>query len=205
MKNRAVLWALLLAGSSAQASDYSATQVTHADPRAQLAEQLKLYDTLCLKLFPNDAKLETELRNRSARAMTPDEVRLLLHDDPGAGWVLTGRTAVFKVTVEGPPFHACTVRTMTAAGYPDLQPYAHLRDRFEKGGAFSPTAQLDGTRQGVQTHLEAEHQLLPGGVTESLMMATVQVADPKSRAAGESNVDVRFVHQIVSPPDAPTS
>ena len=73
---------------------------------------------------------------RGATAMADAEVRIYLHGDPGRGWNIAGRTARFQLTVEAPPYHACAVRTMTAAGFPDMAPYRALADRFESGGGY---------------------------------------------------------------------
>ena len=72
----------------------------------------------------------------AAAAMSDAEVKSILHDDPGRGWTIAGRTAAFRLTVEAPPYHACGVRTNTVAGFPTMQPYQDLIARYEKGRTY---------------------------------------------------------------------
>ncbi|MES1202570.1 MAG: hypothetical protein ABUS57_14100, partial [Pseudomonadota bacterium] len=67
------------------ASNYSLPQ-TSAAPDAQLAEMLSLYEEICLRNFPDDAAVETAMSARHATTLSPREVRIYLHDDPGEGW-----------------------------------------------------------------------------------------------------------------------
>ena len=113
-KLRGLAMILLAALPSAAAAQYE-TLANPPDPAAQLAEQIELFDSVCLRAFPDDAAVARAMEGRGATPMGEAEIRIYLHDDPGRGWNLTGRTGTFRITVEAPPFHACGIRTMTAA------------------------------------------------------------------------------------------
>src|ERR1043165_9182807 len=135
MIKHASLFLSAFAMPSMAAAQYE-TPVNPAEPAAQLAELIGLYDSVCLRAFPDDAAVAGTVEAQGGTPMSTAEARIYLHDDPGRGWNLTGRTGTFRITVEAPPFHACGVRTMTAAGFPDMAPYRALADRFEAGGGY---------------------------------------------------------------------
>jgi hypothetical protein len=190
------LAAMLTAAMPAAAAQYE-TPVNPPAPAAQLAELIEIYDSACLRAFPNDGAVARAMTARGATAMDDAEVRIYLHGDPGRGWNIAGRTARFQLTVEAPPFHACAVRTMTAAGFPDMAPYRALADRFESGGgyrAFGPQSMEIGN---VHTTGAGERRVVRGG-TESLMVL-LSTPSEKTRDAAHSAVEVRFVHQFAPP------
>jgi hypothetical protein len=189
---------ILLGAMPAAAAGQYATPVNPPDPAAQLAELVEIYDTVCLRAFPDDAAVTRAMAARGAVPMGDAEVRIYLHDDPGRGWNLAGRTARFRLTVEAPPFHACGVRTMTAAGFPDMAPYRALADRFETGGGwrgFGPQRMDVGNVHSTGAGEQREGR----GGTEALMVFLSTPTD-KTRDAAHSAVEVRFVHQF-SPPN----
>jgi len=116
-----ILAAAMLAGP-AQPSPYR-PPANLPDPAAQRDEMIALYDEICLRAFPDDKAAGDAVARHGATPLTDAQVRVLLHEDPGIGWAVDGRTGRFNVTIEAPPFHACAVRTMTAAGFPDFGPY----------------------------------------------------------------------------------
>src|SRR3954464_821959 len=135
--------AIMAAGMPGAAAAQYETPVNPPDPAAQLAELIEIYDSACLRAFPDDGAVARAMTARGATAMSEAAVRAILRDDPGRGWDIEGRTARFRLILEAPPFHACGVRTMTAAGFPDMAPYRGLADRFEAGGdwqRFGPQA-----------------------------------------------------------------
>jgi len=173
------------------------TPVNPPDPAAQLAEMIALYDSVCLRAFPNDEAAARDMATRGAVPMSDAEVRSLLRDDPGRGWNVAGRTARFRVTIEGPPFHACGVRTMAAAAFPDMAPYRALAARFEAGGAYRSFGPQSMVVDNVDSTAAGERRD-DRGRTESLM---VFLGTPvaKLRDAAHSAVEIRFVHQIYAP------
>ena len=189
--------AILPAAIPAAAAAQYETPVNPPDPAAQLAEMIEIYDAACLRAFPDDSAVARAMAARGATAMSESEVRGILRDDPGRGWIIAGRTARFRLIAEAPPYHACGVRTMTAAGFPDMAPYRFLADRFEAGGgwqSFGPqTMEIDN-----QHSVGAGEQRDVRGSTESLMVF-LNTPDEKRRDAAHSAIEVRFVHQIYRP------
>jgi hypothetical protein len=194
MGRQGISAAILLAALPAAASAQYETLVNPPDPRAQLAEQLDIYDAICLRAFPDDAAVDQAMTARGAIALTPQQVRTHLHDDPGRGWTIQGRTGRFTVTVENPPFHACGVRTMTVAGYADMAPYRALADRFEAGGGFTPIPSISREIDNLTVTGAGEgRQGGPKGSETLLVVLTTP--SPSTRDAGHNAVEVRFVHQ----------
>ena len=171
-----------------------------ADPGAQLAEMLTLYEDICLKTFPDDAAVARALEARGAVAMTDAEVRSILHDDPGRGWRIAGKTAAFQLTVEAPPYHACGVRTNTVAGFPSMQPYQDLVARYGKGRTFQKVGPINQAVEGAQS-VGAGDMAMKGKLAEGLLVFTAQPL-PANRASAGDAIQVRFVHQLVDPRQA---
>jgi hypothetical protein len=186
--------ALLLAGLPAAARAQYETPVNPPDPGAQLAEMVELYDSICLRAFPDDAAAVRELDRRNAAPMSGPQLHTMLHDDPGRGWTVAGRTGRFSVTIEAPPFHACGVRALTVAGFPDMGSYRAVAERFEQGGnyrAFAPHSMVVGS---VRTTGGGEQRETTGGA--EALMVILTTPDDKVRDAAHSAVEVRFVHQF---------
>lgn len=192
------LAAIVAAAIPAAAAAQYETPVNPPDPAAQLAELVEIYDAVCLRAFPDDAAVARAMAARGATSMGDAEVRIYLHDDPGRGWNLAGRTARFRLTVEAPPFHACGVRTMTAAGFPDMAPYRAVADRFEAGGGYRSFGPQSMDVGNVHTTGAGEQRQVRGGA-ESLLVF-LSTPTEKTRDAVHSAVEVRFVHQF-APPD----
>ena len=193
MGRLSILAAAMVAGMPAAAAAQYETPANPPEPAAQLAEMIEIYDSVCLRAFPDDDAVARAMAERGATPMSDSEVRGILRDDPGRGWNLAGRTARFRLILEAPPYHACGLRTMTAAGFPDVGPYRALANRFEAGGwqNFGPQAMdLDN----VHSVAAGERHDVRGG-TESLMVF-LTTPDDKHRDAAHSAVEVRFVHQI---------
>jgi hypothetical protein len=183
--------AAALALAAPAAAQYE-TPVDPPDPAAHLTEMLEIYEAVCLTAFPDDAAVAREMAARGAEALSAADVRRYLHDDPGVGWRIAGRIARFDLTVEAPPFHACGVRTLTAAGFPDMAPYRALADRFEAGGGYRSFGPATMAARGVRTTGAGEQRATADGA-EALLAFVATPADP---APGQTAVEVRFVHQF---------
>jgi hypothetical protein len=167
------------------------------DPAAQLTEMLTLYDEICLKTFPDDAATVHALETREAVALSDAQVRVFLHEDPGRGWRIVGKTAKFILTIEAPPFHACGLRTNTIAGFPSMQPYQDLIARYESGRSLQKLAPVSREVVGTQT-VGAGETGMKGALAEGLLVFTAQPL-PANRAVAGDAIEVRFVHQLVDP------
>jgi len=191
--------ALILSGAAipaAAAAQYE-TPVNPPDPAAQLAEMIEIYDSICLRAFPDDEAVARAMTARGAAAMSEAEVRNLLHDDPGRGWNLAGRTARFQLTIEAPPYHACGLRTTTAAGFPDMAPYRALSDRFEAGGGYVGFGPI--SREVGDLHVSGGGEQRSTGRGGESLLVILTTPNEATRDAAHSAVEVRFTHQIYAP------
>jgi hypothetical protein len=183
--------------SNPEPSPY-APPVNAAGPAAQLAEMLDIYDSACLRAFPDERAVARVMADRGASALSDAQVRVYLHEDPGYGWRIAGRTGIFNLTIENPPYHACAVRTMTASGFPDLGPYQALARRYEAGRGFAPMRHMQFTRDNIEVAGGGEQRSTPDGGSESLLVI-VGTPIERFRARGDTAVEVRFTHQFARP------
>lgn len=172
-----------------------------ADPAAAtIADMVALYDEACLRTFPDDAALDRLMAQRKATALTPDQVRVTLHDDPGRGWVIRGKGKPVMVMLELPPFHACSVRALVGEGPHDLSGLRFATDAYKRthpGFAAEPV--FEGDRGGIHIRAENETRRLPDGGAEALMVIDQRVTDPAQLGPGQTAAPLRFVHQIRAP------
>ena len=118
-----LLAAMFVLAGRASAAPYDAL-ANPPDPVAQRDEMIALYDEICLRAYPDEDAAAAAAARHGGTALTAEQVQIYLHDDPGIGWAVDGRTGRFTVTIErSPPYRGCAVRTMTAAGFADLGPY----------------------------------------------------------------------------------
>jgi len=195
-----ILAAAMLAGP-AEVSPY-APPANPPDPVAQRDEMIALYDEICLRAFPDDSAAAAAAARHDATPLSQSEVRRFLHDDPGFGWQLRGRTGRFDVTIEqSPPYHACAVRTMTANGFADLGPYQSLATVYERGRGFQRITPLDREIRDLHVIGGGEQRVGPGNSSESLLVA-ITSASEAFRARGQTAIEVRFTHQYYGEADA---
>lgn len=168
---------------------------------ARLSRMTSLYEQICLKAFPDDKAVEALMTKLSARELTPDEVKVTMRDDPARGWNLEEDGSA-SVWLEFPPFHACSVR-WNAPEIGRLDEYRAVADRYEASiGGFRPIDPLDGDQGDIHIHAVGEQRILPNGTSESLFIFDQQITDARRRAARETGVVLRFVHQFAPPPPA---
>ena len=194
----AALAALPAGSAAAQEPDTYARPDPAPDAAAQLAEMTELYERVCLQVFPDDKAVDAEMTRRGGVRLSEAGVRYFLHADPGVGWHLKGRNGDFDITIEAPPYHACSVRARTTAGFKDWSPYRSAVDRFEKSGSFKTMKPQSFTADDVTTVAHGESkQLSDGGREAFLVLSATPVA--RIRKQGKDAVEVRFVHQLASP------
>jgi hypothetical protein len=190
----ALILALIAAAPAGALAQYQAPSPP-ADPAAQLAEMLDVYEAACLRAFPDDEAVAREMAARGAGALSEREVRIFLHDDPGRGWRIPGRTGPISVTIEAPPYHACGVRVMTAAGFPDMAPYRAVADRFEANGEFERISAVSLDHDDLRISAGGERRVRPEGGSETLLVILTTPAEGH-RDHGQTAIEVRFVHQF---------
>lgn len=191
--------ALALPAASAGAAPLTYNRPVPApDAAAQLAEMVVLFDEICLKAFPDDAAVAKAVTARRGTAMSAEDVRVYLHDDPGVGWHLIGRAAPFEITIEAPPFHACGIRTTAVAPFADMAPYKRLADAFETGVHPDKVGPMHGTVGNIDTSGGGEAWHRADGKNEALFVF-ISTPVAEIRAKGQDAVEVRLVHQIQDP------
>lgn len=182
---------------------FATLAVTAASPAEDVSRQermVALYDELCLQTFPDDAAIDRLMASKGATALTPEEVRVTLRDDPGRGWLLDDVGVSIQIMIEMPPFHACSVRWMSDSGFGDLRSYHSATDAFRgTRPGFGAPEPYEADIEGLHVTAITEQRDFPDGGAETLMLIEQRVADPARLAKGETRVSVRFVHQIVSP------
>lgn len=191
-----VRWTLLLAAAAASAAVGQSQDA--ADPAVE--RLVTLYDEVCLKTFPDDAAVDALMAAKGATALTPEEVRVTFRNDPGRGWLLEDGDRTIQIMLELPPYHACSVRRMTSQGFGDLTAYRAVAEAYKATRpGFAPIEPMETDMDGLHIRATGEIRSLPDGHSETLYLFDQQVIDPARRAAGETTVNIRFVHQIVSP------
>lgn len=192
--------AMILAGP-ASAAQYEPL-ANPPDPVAQRDELIALYDEICLRAYPDEDAAIRATTRYDVTSLSPEELRQFLHDDPGIGWELRGRTGRFVVAIErSPPYRSCSVRTMTANGFADLGPYQALAARYEQGRRFEPISRIDRTVRGLHVIGTGEILVDPDGSSDMLLVAIASASD-ESRARGNTAIEVRFEHQFYRSPAA---
>lgn len=167
-------------------------------PDPILQRMLALYDTVCLQAFPNDKAVDGLMTKTATRALTLEEIKVTLRDDPGRGWIVDDGDEHMQVMLELPPYHACSVRRMTASGFADLGAYEALSARFRSNHpGFAPTPPYEADVGDLHVHATGMLRPLAKGQAETLYVFDQHIKDPERRAKGESKINMRFVHQIV--------
>jgi hypothetical protein len=185
---------MLAVAAQATAPNTTTAPAPLTDPR--MAQMATLYDEICLRAFPDDGKLDKVVKAKGATALTPEEVRVTLVDDPGRGWRIADPGGDILVILELPPYHACSVRWSGPVGAPDWAPYQTVIAPYlaARGGwATLPPTQMD--RGDVHISATMTGRMDAGG-SEALMIFDQTPIDPARRAAPDAKADRRFVHQL---------
>lgn len=169
-------------------------------PDPAIARMVALYDEVCLKTFPYDDQVDALMTAKGAKALTAEQAKVTLRDDPGRGWSIEDGDKAIQVMIELPPYHACSVRRMTAGGLTDAAAYRTAIDRFKQTRpGFTTVAPIEMDREDLHIRASGEQRNLSGGSAETLLVYEQAVTDAKRRAAGETAINLRFVHQLVTP------
>ncbi len=169
-----------------------------ATAATDVARMAALYDEICLRTFPDDAALDRLMAAKKATPLSASDVRIILRDDPGRGWLLHDGAETFTVTLELPPFHACSVRAAhSSAGPTDLAPYQRVVASYAaRTGGFSTQPPMELDQSGIHIHGEMQTRALPNGDHDNLIVVDQRITDPSQLAAGTTSTPLRFVHQI---------
>ena len=165
-----------------------------------VAAMVSLYDEVCLRTFPDDAAVDRAMAKHKAIALTPEQVKVTLHDDPGRGWVVKGKGQPVMVMLELPPFHACSVRALAGDGPHDLTALKTVTEAYKRTHpGFTAEPVFEGERGGIRIRAENEVRRLPDGTADSLMVIDQRVTDPAQLGPGQTAAPLRFVHQLKAP------
>lgn len=176
----------------------SAVQTPAAAPVGDpaLGRLAALYDQLCLKAFPDDAAVAAALDARGAKPLTREQIAVTLRDDPGRGWLLRDGERNIQITLELPPFHACSVRRTVRDGAPTGDTYQAAIGTYKASHpGFVAAPPLDAKVDKWQVHAAGVQRILPGGGGESLL-----VIEQRPQAGADGTLDLRYVHQIRTGP-----
>ncbi|MES2046401.1 MAG: hypothetical protein V4475_21215 [Pseudomonadota bacterium] len=167
---------------------------------AVLARMTALFDNICLKTFPADDAVAATMNALGAVPRTREQLKIYLHDDPGRGWIVADGEKKFTVTIEAPPYHACTVRRATPNGFADLAPLEAVLGPYERvAGGFAKMHPADMQIGQIASHVVGEQKTTQDGGGEAFYVFSNSVSDPAERAKGYTGVEVRFVHQFTAP------
>ncbi|MBV8427555.1 MAG: hypothetical protein JOZ88_09975 [Hyphomicrobiales bacterium] len=86
---------------------------------AATEELMHVFNDICLRKFPDDAKIAIDAEERHFTPLSRDMVAKMLGKDPGVGWIQKGGFGDYVITIEQPPFHTCAIRKQFAQS-PDI-------------------------------------------------------------------------------------
>ena len=152
-------------------------------------EWVGLFTTLCLQKFPDDSALATAAAEKGP-AMTSAEVKSLLHDDPGQGWIVSGAQAKYFLTDEAPPYHSCALRRPTPAPI-NGNPFFDAAKQFvsANGGSLAPL----------------QNRRVPGANGTSTLEVSAEVLDAKGQPTDESYIFIDVTNPAADKPDGTKS
>lgn len=163
-----------------------------ADQR--MARIAALYADVCLKAFPGERAVDAAMLIRNGQQLPPEAVKVTMRDDPARAWYVKEEDAT--VWLELPPVRACSVR-WSAAEEGSAQFYqAAIANYKSRVGEFMTMPPQSIDRGDIHVSATGETRALPDQSLESLFFIIQSVNDPKRRAAGETGMVLRYVHQI---------
>lgn len=175
-------------------------EIVSSDVEQRLSRMTALYEQACIKAFPDERAVEAVMTAHNAKPLTPDDVKLTLRDDPGRGWEIHDGNVTALIFLEDPPYHTCSVRWPVPQNIGDLGEYRAIANSYERAtGSFSPINPYNVDYGDIHVHAVGEQRTLPDGSLDSLFVYDQHITDPNRRAAGETGVMLRFVHQFAAP------
>ena len=206
MKPAALCCVLLLMSGSVRAQDGQPDSKSDSKPGAQLPpapeEFVAFFQAYCLEKFPDDAALVSAAADGKLVALTQDQTKLFLRNDPGQGWLIEGENGKYILTDELPPYHACAVRHAVRAPF-SVTPLRDLAGKYvaAKGhrlvdGEALQTPMGEGIVSALSSQNEVDEKGVPTG--EAFMLAVVSYP-PQDQADGTKSQpfwEIRFVRQI---------
>jgi hypothetical protein len=167
-----------------------------SDALAYGEAQMRMFDTICGRTFPDDARVAAGMAKiPAARPLTPEEVRIYLKNDPGRGWIMPAGSSRIVVTIEAPPIHSCAVRITNTDGVIDEGKWQQLLTAAQarSGGGFVTLP--------VQTFEAGETRSQAGGVQKQGANGAAEAiylirSTPKKPGYA---TEIRMVRQVIAP------
>lgn len=162
--------------------------------------QMKVFDMLCGRTFPNDAEIDTVMAKLpGARPLTPAEIKAYLRDDPGHGWVMQAGTSNMVVTLEAPPVHACAVRMTNTDGVINEGVWQQLiaAAQARAGGGFATVPPRTIELGGIQSRVSGVQKQAPDGTAEAIYL--IRTAPNAAKPPQRGGIEIRMVRQLVQP------
>ena len=198
MKPAALCCALLLLSGSVRAQE--------AQPDAQLplvpAEFVAFFTTYCLEKFPDDAALVSAASDSKLVALTQDQIRIFLRNDPGQGWLIQGESGKYVLTDESPPYHACAVRhaVYTPSSVTPLKDlagkYVAAKGHRLVDGPSLQTPMGEGIVSALSSQNEVDEKGVPTGEAFMLAVVSYPAQDQADGTKSQPFWEIRFVRQI---------
>lgn len=167
-------------------------------PRFRGEGQMKVFDMLCGRTFPNDAEIDTAMAKlRGARPLTPAEIKAYLRADPGHGWVLQAGTSKMVVTLEEPPVHACAVRMTNTDGEVDEGVWQQLvaAAQARAGGGFSIVQPRTIELGAFRSEVSGAQKQGPDGHAEAIYL--IRTVPKATKSPQQGGIEIRMVRQLV--------
>ncbi|MEG8039812.1 hypothetical protein QP166_10860 [Sphingomonas sp. LR60] len=158
--------------------------------------QMAMFDMICGRVFPDDARIATAMaRMPGTRALTAEELRTYLKDDPGRGWVMSAGSSRIVVTIESPPIHSCAVRISNTDGVIDERQWQQLlaTAQARSGGGFVTLPTQTFEVGDIRSQASGVQKQGAGGAAEAIYLIR---STPKKPGLA---TEIRMVRQLVAP------
>jgi hypothetical protein len=197
MKPGALCCALLLLSGRARA------QEAQSEPPPAPQEFVAFFQAYCLEKFPDDSALVSAASDGKFTALTPNETKLFLRNDPGQGWLIRGESGKYILTDELPPYHACAVRHAVRTPF-SVTPLKELADKYvtAKGhrlvdGPSMQTPMGGGIVSSLSSQNEVDAKGVPTGEAFTLAVVSYPAQTLADGTTSQPFWEIRFVRQIV--------
>ena len=198
MKPAALCCALLLLSGSVRAQDAQSDAGLAPVP----AEFVAFFKAYCLEKFPDDAALVSAASDSKLVALTQDQIKLFLRNDPGQGWLIQGESGKYILTDELPPYHACAVRHAVHVPF-SVTPLKDLAGQYvaAKGhrlvdGDSLQTPMGEGIVSALSSQNEVDEKGVPTGEAFMLAVVSYPAQDQADGTKSQPFWEIRFVRQI---------
>jgi hypothetical protein len=163
--------------------------------QAGVADQIALFSTLCLNTFPDDAAVSAFAKAQEMLPMSVKDLEHFVQAHAGSGWFYkaAGNSYLYVITIEAPPYHACSIRRQYSGQPAFEQAYEAALAAWagaNHGVKLEKTVERGGQHEGQTVHAVQQPVTRDGKLAE--MMTSIATALPNGVT------EVRLVRQIPS-------